>query len=462
MSQHVAVIQIKHATGWHAPVHREGRLATVGCRGQRWGVHDRSPLSLLATLRLGPLVLAQSCGALNDNLVKNAMVVLALFTLGVGGAGLSALAGALFIAPYIVLSATAGKLADRMSKPRLVVIYKIAEVVLMVAAAAAFLTESIPALLAVLLGLGVQAALFGPVKYGILPELLPPEDLIAGNGLVEATTFLSIVAGTVIGGALILLHHGTAAVSLAGMAVAVIGLLAAMRIPARAPADPDLAVSANVVAETVLILRAARAIPPIWWSLLGISWFWTMGATLMTEFPIIARDTLHADGTVLTLLLTVFAVGVGAGSIGCAQVLRGTPSPRLVPWAALGISVFCADFALAAWSGADAGLASAGAVARDPHGWRMLLDLFGLAACGGVFSVPLYAIIQHEADARSRSRMIGANNVMNALFMVLGAAAAAGLAAIGLDAPSVLLVAAGANLLVAAWIWRVVRRGSAH
>jgi len=425
-------------------------------------VENRSPLSLLATLRLGPLVLAQSCGALNDNLVKNAMVVLALFTLGVGGAGLSALAGALFIAPYIVLSATAGKLADRMAKPRLVVIYKIAEVGLMAAAAAAFLTESVPALLLVLLGLGVQAALFGPVKYGILPELLPSEELIAGNGLVEATTFLSIVAGTVIGGALILLDHGTMAVSLAGMAVAMLGLLAALRIPARPPADPSLVIDANVVAETARTLRAARAVPPIWWSLLGISWFWTMGATLMTEFPIIARDTLRADGTVLTLLLTVFAVGVGAGSILCARMLRGTPSPRLVPFAALGISAFCADFAFAAWSGADAGLVSAGAVARDIHGWRMLFDLFGLAACGGVFSVPLYAIIQHTAEARSRSRMIGANNVMNALFMVLGAGAAAGLAGLGLDAPSVLLVAAAVNLAVSVWIWRVVRRSSEH
>ena len=160
-----------------------------------------SPTGLLKTRRLWPLAVAQSCGALNDNLVKNAMIVLAIFTLGIGGAGLSALAGALFIAPYILLSANAGTIADRLSKPRLIAAYKAAEVVLMVGAATAFLAQSVPRLLAVLFGLGVQAALFGPVKYGVLPELLREDELVAGNGIIEATTFLSIVIGTVTGGA---------------------------------------------------------------------------------------------------------------------------------------------------------------------------------------------------------------------------------------------------------------------
>lgn len=416
-----------------------------------------SPFGLMATRRFGPLVVAQACGALNDNLVKNAMVVLALFTLGVGGTGLSAAAGALFIAPYILFSATAGKLADRLSKPRLIVVYKLAEVALMAAAALAFLSESVPALLLVLFGLGLQAALFGPVKYGILPELLDGNELVAGNGAIEATTFLSIVCGTVLGGALILLDHGTLAVGVAGLALSLLGLLAALRIPAQPPADATLRVDWNLFAETARVLRTARGIRPIWLSLLGVSWFWTMGATLMTEFPIIARDTLGSDGTVLTLLLTVFAVGVGVGSIGCAYLLRGAVSSRLVPWAALGISVFCADFAVAGWSAAsDGGLASAWAVATTWHGWRMMGDLFLLAVCGGAFSVPLYAIMQHAAGSAERSRMVGANNVMNALFMVGGAAAAAGLAASGLDAPAVLLVAAVANLGVSVWIWRVL------
>ena len=324
------------------------------------GVTPATPMGLVTTRRLGSLLLAQACGAFNDNLVKNAMLVLAIFTLGAGGAGLSALAGALFIAPYILLSATAGKLADRLSKTRLIVIYKLAEVALMLLSAAAFLSQSVPFLLAVLFGLGVQAALFGPVKYGILPELLRTRELVAGNGLIEATTFLSIVCGTVAGGALILLHAGTWVVGIVGLVLSLVGLGAALGIPRREPADPALSVDPNLVAETAAVIRSARGQRLVWLPILGVSWFWTMGATLMTEFPVVAHDTLRSDGSVLTVLLTVFAIGVGVGSIVCAQVLHGVLTLRLVPWAAAGISLFCADFALAAWTvGHGAGLASA-------------------------------------------------------------------------------------------------------
>ena len=420
-----------------------------------------SPLSLLKTRRLWPLALAQSCGALNDNLVKNAIVVLEIFQLGVGGAGLSALAGALFIAPYILLSATAGKLADRFPKPRVILVCKLAEVMLMIGSAAAFLTESVVALLAVLAGLGVQAALFGPVKYGLLPEHLAEDELVAGNGVIEATTFLSIVCGTVTGGALVLLNHGTVAVSAAGIALSLLGVFGAVRIPPAPAADPSLRITANVFDDSWRVVCQAATIRPIWLSVLGLSWFWTIGATLMTEFPVVARDTLHSDGSVLTLLLSVFAIGVGVGSVQCARLLKGEVSPRLVPFAALGISLFCWDFAAAA--GSAGVLADVGVVVRSLAGWRMVVDLFLLAACGGVFSVPLYAIIQDTAAAIERSRMIAANNIMNALFMVTGAGIAAALAAWGVDAPGVLRVASVANLVVVVsivWILpREVYRG---
>jgi hypothetical protein len=292
-----------------------------------------SSLHLIRSRRLWPLTLAQSCGALNDNLVKNAMIVLAIFRLGIGGTGLSALAGALFIAPYILLSATAGKLADRFAKPRLVVVYKVAEVLLMAAAAGAFLFASVPALLAVLVGLGVQAALFGPVKYGVLPEYLAEDELLAGNGIIEATTFLSIVCGTVAGGGLILLGPGPAVVGVTGVGLALLGLLGALRMPDAPPADPALDLGLNLAAETWRVVRAAAAIRPIWLSVLALSWFWTMGATLLTEFPIVARDTMHAEGSVLTLLLAVFAIGVGVrsprwGSRCSAWISPGPRPPR--------------------------------------------------------------------------------------------------------------------------------------
>ncbi|MBN8896724.1 MAG: acyl-[ACP]--phospholipid O-acyltransferase, partial [Rhodospirillales bacterium] len=272
--------------------------------------------------------------------------------------------------------------------------------------------------------LGVQAAMFGPVKYGVLPELLRPEELVAGNGVIEAGTFLAIVGGTVVGGMLALLPAGPALVSALGLAVSVLGVVSARWIPAQQAADRRLRIRLNIVAETWHLVRQAFAHPTIRWSILGISWFWLVGATLMTEFPVLARDTIGADGSVLTLFLPVFAVGVGLGSIGAARVLHGRLSGRWVPVAGLVIS-------------------------------GVLGDLLVLAAAGGLFSVPLYALMQDAADASRRSRTIAANNVINALFMVAGAGLTAALATAGLDAPAVLQAAAGANLCVAIGLARV-------
>jgi acyl-[acyl-carrier-protein]-phospholipid O-acyltransferase / long-chain-fatty-acid--[acyl-carrier-protein] ligase len=255
-----------------------------------------------------------------------------------------------------------------------------------------------------------------------------------------------------------LLPNGAALVGATGVALALVGLFAAWRIPALPAADPALRLSLNLFDETWRVLRHAASIRPIWLSILGLSWFWTMGATLLTEFPVVARDTLHAGGSMLTLLLTVFAIGVGVGSIQCARLLRGQVSARLVPFAALGITVFCWDFSSAATTTAAAagGFATAAAALASFSGWRMVVDLFLLAACGGTFSVPLYAIIQDAAAPSQRARMVAANNIMNALFMVAGAAAAAALAAIGMTAPAVLHLAALANLVVAVWIVRIL------
>lgn len=221
-------------------------------------------------------------------------------------------------------------------------------------------------------------------------------------------------------------------------------------MPRLPPADPRLRLSPNLLAETWHVIRSARLARPIWFSVLGLSWFWTIGATLLTEFPVVVRDTMHAEGSVLTLLLAVFAIGVGVGSIGTAQLLHGRVSARFAPFAAFGISLFCWDFSTA--SSAASGIATVGGMIGTIAGWRMLADLTALAACGGVFSVPLYAIIQEAAVPDQRSRMVAANNIMNALFMVGGSGVAAGLAAAGLDAPWVLRIAAVANLLVAVWI----------
>ena len=239
------------------------------------------------------------------------------------------------------------------------------------------------------------------MKYGLLPEHLAEDELVAGNGVIEATTFLSIVCRHCRGRRIDIVAARHRLGRRGRYCARPGGTVRGIAIPRIACRRSCVAHFANVFAETWRVTRHAASIRPIWLSVLGLSWFWTMGATLMTEFPVVARDTLHADGTVLTLLLTVFAIGVGAGSIQCARLLHGEVSPRLVPFAALGISLFCWDFACASGSAGSIANAVGGAVGFA--GWRMIVDLFLLAACGGVFSVPLYAIIQ-DASAPSERR----------------------------------------------------------
>lgn len=414
------------------------------------------PIGLLRDRRLGPLCLSQACGAFNDNLAKNAMIVMAMFTAEAAGTGLSLLAGALFIAPYMVLSATAGQLADRCDKARLIRWLKAAEVALMGVSAVGFLTGSVPVLLGVLLGLGIQAAMFGPVKYGILPDHLREHELVAGNGLIEASTFLAILAGTIGGGALVALDGGPAIVSGVGLAVSLVGLASAFAIPAARPADPSVRVGWNVAAETLAIVRLAAANRPVRLSILGLSWFWAFGATVLAVLPALARDTLAGDAHVFTVLLTAFVVGVGVGSVACAKLLGGEVSARYVPFAALGLSLFAWDFGTTVLGAEPGSLGNVGSILGSPAGWRMMADLMLLAACGGAFSVPLYAIIQDRSAPTHRSRMVAANNQANAVLMVVAAGATFVGSAAGLGPAEVIAVAAALNLAVAAWIVRLL------
>jgi acyl-[acyl-carrier-protein]-phospholipid O-acyltransferase/long-chain-fatty-acid--[acyl-carrier-protein] ligase len=398
---------------------------------------------LLASKRFWGLCMTQACGAFNDNLVKNAALILAMFTLGHGGAGLSALAGGLFIAPYALLSATSGNLAELYPKHRLIFFAKIAEMLLMLTAGAGFLEQSIPLLLAVVFGLGVQAAVFSPLKFGIVPELLGEDEILAGNGLLEAFTFVAILIGTIAGGAVILLPHGGLLISLTGLIVAIVGICSAASIPAVQAATPSGRLSWRFLSDTVAVVRDARRRAAVWQSILGLSWFWTVGAILLTEFPVLARDVLKSDGHLVSLFLTVFALGVGIGSAVCSKLLKGEVSARYVPAAAFGISIFCWDFASSvASAGHLSGLSS---VASTFHGWRMMADLLLLSACGGMFSVPLYAIIQERSPKGSRSRMIAANNILNAVFMVAGTTAAGVLAKFGMQSTEVLDITAVVN-----------------
>ncbi len=410
--------------------------------------------SLLRTRRFLPLFTTQFLGAINDNLFKNALVVLVLYRVASAGPILVALAGGVFILPYALFSALAGQLADRYEKSRMIRLTKFLELAIMLLAALGFLTGNVAALMGVLFGLGVQATFFSPLKYGILPEHLHEDELVAGNGLIEAGTFVGILLGTVAGGGLIVLHGGPVVVAIAGIVVALAGIAAAYFVPPAPSAAPDLKIGWNIITETGFLVRDARQNRPVWLSLLGISWFWAVGATLLAEFPTVARVDLHAGGHVVTLMLACFSIGVGLGSIICARLLRGEVSARLVPYAAIGISLFTGDFALAAIS--SGALHDVGQVLASWQGRRMLVDLILLAACGGIYSVPLYAICQEKSAASHRSRMIAANNVLNALAMVLAAIVTAGIYAVWPSGTGILIITAVLNLAVAVWIFRTL------
>ncbi len=410
--------------------------------------------TLLSVRRFLPLFITQFLGALNDNLFKNAMAVLLLWRAGDAGPLLVVAAGAVFILPYALFSSLAGELADRSEMTGLIRKIKLFEVGLMLLGTAGLALGDPWLLMAVLFGLGVHSTFFGPIKYAILPVHLAHEELVTGNGLIEAGTFLAILAGTIMGGGLVLGGGGAWLVSACGVAVALAGYAAARAIPSAAAASPGLVLDWNLWRSTAAIIAIGRANRPVWRAIMAISWFWTVGATVLSQFPVMAKEVLGAESGVVTLFLATFSIGIGVGSMLEARLLRGEVSLRHVPWAAFGISLFCLDFVLAC-SGSR--FATIAALTGSPAGWRVLADLFCLAVCGGVFSVPLYALMQERSDAAVRSRVIATNNVMNAAFMVSGAIIAAVLTALGAGAPNILLVTALANLVALLVILRAPR-----
>jgi acyl-[acyl-carrier-protein]-phospholipid O-acyltransferase/long-chain-fatty-acid--[acyl-carrier-protein] ligase len=421
-------------------------------------------LRLLGTRRLLPLFTAQFFGAVNDNLFKNALVILIAYRDTTNPRAteiLVTLAGAIFISPYFLFSATAGQIADRFEKQRLVRIVKAWEILVMLVATAGFALHSIWFQMAVLFGLGVQAAFFGPVKYAIIPELLAERELVQGNALIEAGTFLAILIGTIAGGLLILAPHGGSIVSLALLVMAFVGWGASFAIPRGRAASPDLAINPNAISESVRIMRYAYRERSLRLPLLGISWFWFLGIAYLAQFPNFAKEMLGADNQVVTLFLTLFSVGIGVGSLLCGRLNRGAVDARLVPWGGLGLALFGLDFWLAGRGLAPgAGLADAAQFLAVPAHWRIVFDLFAIAVAGGLYCVPLYAIMQARSDAQHRARVIAANNVTNALFMTAAGILSALMLSAGLGIGSIFLALGVGNAIVTVAAWRARRRGA--
>ncbi|HEV2188916.1 MAG TPA: MFS transporter [Stellaceae bacterium] len=416
--------------------------------------------ALLSSRRFGPLFVTQFLSAFNDNALKNALVLMLAYrpemAEGMSAGILIPLAGGLFILPFFLFSATAGELADALDKARLIRIIKFSEVAVMLFAAAGELCASPVSLLALLFVMGIEATFFGPLKYGIIPDLVGLNDLLLGNALVEAGTFLAILFGT-IAGMLIASQHGTKIVAALIVLIALAAWLLSRSIPATAPGVARPRVSLNFVAATVQLVADARRERVRWRAILGISWFWLVGATYLSQFPTYVHLYLNSEEAVVTLFLTVFSVGVGCGSLLGNRILKGRISAKVVPWAGLGIALF----SMLLWAASPGGgpytgtLLTVGGFLGHPASWVVLVALFGIAASGGVFILPLYALLQTAGDEHRRARAIGANNVVNAAAMVLSSMVVIGLVAVGVSVPQLFLLTGVLTLAVAAVFWRL-------
>ena len=399
-------------------------------------------LSLLRSRYFGPLFGTQFLGALNDNLFKSALVVTVTFRAATEGLSTDVLvnaATALLILPFFLFSALAGQLADRFDKARLIRILKVTETAVMLLGALGFFTGSVPMLFAALFLMGTQSAFFGPVKYGILPQHLREEQLMAANGLVEAGTFAGILLGTILGGLAITLPHGGALVGLATVGVAGLGWVIARRVPSAPSANPTLRIDRNPLRAIGRTLRVGGAKPSTRSTIAAISWFWFMGSVVVAQLPLLAKDVLGADELLVTGLLTVFSLGVGLGSIAVEKLSKGRVDLTLVPIAGTAMAGILFDLGFAA------------AQANGPS-IRIWIDLLLVGVSGGAFAVPLYAFLQKDAPKAVRSQVIAANNLVNALFMVAAAGFAIGCRSLGLSIPQLLMATAVLHAAVVAWM----------
>jgi 1-acyl-sn-glycerol-3-phosphate acyltransferase len=416
--------------------------------------------ALLGQRRFAPFFWTQFTGAGNDNLFKFAFTVMITYQLQLQWlppalAGL--VIGALFIAPFVLLSATSGQLADKYEKGMLMRWVKNLEIGVMLLAGYGFITANVPVLLACVFLMGVHSTLFGPVKYAYLPQHLSEREITGGNGMVEMGTFVSILLGQLAGGLLISVPgNGPTYAAAACLAVAVIGRLTAAAVPPSPPSDPGLQINWNPFTETWANLKLAHENIVVFRSLLGISWMWFFGAVFLSLFPAFARDVLHGDEHVASLLLVLFSLGVGGGALLCELLCRRHVDIGLVPLGAIGMTVFAVDLYFAARGLPPSGLQGLGAFVSAAHHWRVMADLFLLSLFVGLFSVPMYALIQTRCQPTHRARIIAANNILNAIFMIVSSLGAGVLLGAGFTIPEVFLVVGLLNAVVAAYIFLLV------
>ncbi len=418
-----------------------------------------SVFSLLVKRRFGPFFFTQFLGAFNDNVFRQALILLIASGVVAGTEvnTLNNLALALFILPFFLFSALAGQLADKYDRAVLVRRIKLVEVFIMAFAAVGFFFDAVYFLLAVLFCMGLQSTFFGPIKYSIIPQHLPSRELVSGNALVEMGTFLAILLGSISGVLLKMDAADPTIVSAVVVGLALLGYVAARGIPKAPAADPGMKINWNLWRETWHIVGYAREVRSVWMCVLGICWFWFLGAAYTTQLKVYVDDYLFGTDGLYALLLGTFSVGIGLGSYLCEKMSGHRVELGLVPLGSIGLSAFGIDLFFS-YAGLPKDVAvDIAAFLQQPAGWRVMVDLLGIGVFGGFYIVPLFALIQQRSDPRHLARIIAANNILNALFMV--GSAVAGIVLVGmldLTVPEFFLVLALTNVLVAAYIYTKV------
>jgi predicted MFS family arabinose efflux permease len=413
---------------------------------------------LLGKRRFLPLFATQFLGAFNDNLFKQAMVLFATYSIYSDAkkeAAFSAIATGLFILPFFLLSALSGQLADSHDKARIVRLIKSAEIAIMIVGAGGLLFASVPLMLGAVLAMGVHSTFFGPIKYAILPQHLKREEVLGGTGLVEAGTYIAILAGTIFAG---LVNAQVAALMVLG--VAGIGWLTARGVPPAPPPGERPPVDIHIVRASIKLVSATLHVPRLFLAILSISFFWMIGAVLVIEFPPLVKNVFTADKQVASLFLAIFSVGVAIGSVLVNRLLNGKVSARYAPGSVLAMAIFVLVMVVAAqrWVPAPEGtLYSFHAFAHHPGAPLVALALLGVSVTGGMFVVPLYAFLTTTVESDHTARTVAANNIVNSGAMVVGAVAAIALANIGVSVIEALASVAAMCVGAAILSWRLHR-----
>lgn len=417
----------------------------------------------ISARRFLPLLLVQFLEAFNVNLYKNALFILVTFQST--SKVFTSLGGGILILPYLLFSVLAGQLADKYEKTQLIRIIKIIEVLLMATAMWTLSVDRIVWIYCVLFFLGVHATFLSPIKYAILPQLIAKNDLVLGNAWIEASTFLAILIGTILGGVLIQLEHGVMIVSgMLGVSAA-IGLCVSYAIPHTVPSAPLLKIEWNFISKTSTLLCYAKQNKSIWYAILGISWIWFLGVTFLTLFPSFAKDTLHANAHVVTLFLTIFSLGVGAGSMVCGRVMHAKLRMNYVSLSCLCMTIPMIDL----WFASRAFLnilttenVTVALLLSYFEGWRIAVDLLLTAMFAGFYVVPLYTLLQTHSKDTYRAQMIACSNVMNSIFMISSAILTASLLSVNIEAHGVFAVVGILNISVAFYSSKFQKIGVHH